>query len=86
MLALFWIGAAVSAWLGYKMQHWWVPTAVTTAALAGQLAMLEKAGGTGGPSIELIIFGLMDVIMFHATFGIGRSIAQRFSKRRKGAR
>ena len=85
MLALFWVGAMLSAWLGYKLQDWWVPTALTAIALAGQFVMLQT-DGFGGPRIELMVFGLMDLIMFHATFGIGRSIGQRFSKRRKGAR
>ena len=86
MLALFWIGAASSAYLGYRLHAWWVPAAVALAAMAGQFALFQMAGGGRGPIIQLIGYGLMDLVMFHATFGIGRSLGQRRTRRRKGTR
>ena len=72
MLLLFWVGAALSAYLGYKMHDWWAPAAVACAVVAGQFALFEMAAGSRGPSVQLLGFGLMDVVMFSATFGIGR--------------
>jgi uncharacterized membrane protein len=85
MLALFWIGAVASAYLGYKLHDWWVPAAVAVVAVAGQFALFQMAAGGWGSSV-LIIFGLMDLVMFYATFGIGRSLGQRRMRRRKGVR
>ena len=86
MLVLFWIGAVLSAYLGYRLHDWWVPAAVAGAAVAGQFALFQIAAGSWGPSIQLIGFGLMDLVMFYATFGIGRSLGQRRMRRRKGVR
>jgi hypothetical protein len=86
MLTLFWVGAAASAYLGYRMHDWWVPAVVACATVGGQYALLQMAGSAGGPGLQLIGFGLMDVLMFYATFSIGRSVGQRFSRRRKGVR
>ena len=85
MLALFWIGAVACAYLGYKLHDWWVPAAVAFVALAGQFALFQMAAGGWGPSV-LVMFGLMDLVMFYATFGIGRSLGQRRMRRRKGVR
>jgi hypothetical protein len=88
MLLLFWAGACLSAYLGYKLLDWWVPAAVACAAVAGQFALFQMAAGSWGPSVQLVGFGLMDLVMFYATFGIGRSIGQRTRewRWRKGAR
>jgi hypothetical protein len=86
MLLLFWVGAGACAYLGYRMQDWWVPAAVAGGVAAGQFGLFHMLGGGGGPSIQLIGFVLMDLVMFHATFGIGRGIGQRRLKRRKGIR
>jgi uncharacterized membrane protein len=86
MLALFWVGAVSSAYLGYRLYEWWVPAAVALVAVAGQFALLQMAGGGRGPIVQLIGYGLMDLVMFHATFGIGRSLGQRRLRRRKGTR
>jgi hypothetical protein len=86
MLLLFWVGAAVSAYLGYRLYDWWIPVAVAGVVVAGQFALLQMAAGGGGPIAQLIGFSLMDLVMFHATFGIGRTIGQRLEKRRKGLR
>jgi hypothetical protein len=59
--------------------------AVAGVVAAGQLALLQMTAG-GGPIAQLIGFGLMDVVMFYATFGIGRTIGQRLKQRRKGVR
>lgn len=86
MLLLFWVGALLSAYLGYKMHAWWIPAVVAVVVAAGQLGLFQMTGGGGGPSAQLVGFGLMDVVMFFATFGIGRSIGQRRLGRRKGVR
>jgi len=86
MLMLFWVGAGVSAYLGYKMHDWWVPALVACAAVAGQFVLLHLAGGGRGPTAQLVGFGVMDFVMFYATFGIGRTIGQRRRQRGKGAR
>jgi hypothetical protein len=86
MLLLFWVGAGACAYLGYKLYDWWVPAAVAGGVAAGQLGLLYMLGSGGGPSVQLIGFVLMDLVMFHATFGIGRGIGQRRLKRRKGVR
>ena len=86
MLLLFWVGAVLSAYLGYKLHDWWVPAAVACAVVAGQFALFHMAAGSWGPSIQLLGFSLMNLVMFYATFGIGRSIGRRVSQRRKGAR
>jgi hypothetical protein len=86
MLLLFWVGAVLCAYLGYKLYDWWVPTAVACAVAAGQFVLFQMAAGSWGPSIQLLGFSLMDLVMFYATFGIGRSIGQRRRQWGKGAR
>ena len=86
MLMLFWVGAVASAYLGYRLHDWWVPAALAGAALAGQSVLFQMAVGGWGPSLQLVGFGLMDLVMFYATFGIGRSLGQRRMQRRKGVR
>jgi hypothetical protein len=84
MLLLFWVGAAASAYLGYKLHDWWVPAAVAGVVVAGQFALLQMAAD--GLSVQLFGYSLMNLVMFYATFGIGRTIGQRRSQRRKGVR
>jgi hypothetical protein len=86
MLLLFWVGAGICAYLGYRLHGWWVPAAVAVAVGAGQLVLFAMVGGSKGPGAQLIAFAAMDLVMFHATFGIGRSVGQRRLKRRKGIR
>jgi presenilin-like A22 family membrane protease len=86
MLLLFWVGAVMSAYLGYRMNDWWVPAAVAVVVAMGQLALFQLGTGDRGPSVQLLGFGVMNLVMFHATFGIGRAIGQRLARRRKGAR
>ena len=75
-----------SAYLGYKLHDWWVPRPSPVWSVAGQFALFQMAAGGWGPSVQLIGFGLMDLVMFYATFGIGRSLGQRRMQRRKGVR
>jgi hypothetical protein len=86
MLLLFWAGAVASAYLGYKLHEWWVPAAVACVVAAGQFALFQAAAGSWGPSVQLLGYSLMNVVMFYATFGIGRSLGRRRGKWRKGVR
>jgi len=84
---LFWIGALLSGFLGYRLYEWWVPTAVACAVVALQAILFQTLLAGRGSGLELLVFSLlMNLLMFNATFGIGRAIAQRFTKRGKGAR
>jgi hypothetical protein len=86
MLLLFWVGAVASGYLGYRMHDWWVPAAVACVVVVGQFALFQMAAGGRGPNVQLLGFALMNVVMYYATFGIGRAIGQRRRQRRKGAR
>jgi hypothetical protein len=86
MLSLFWAGAVLSAYLGYKLHDWWMPAAVACVVVACQLALFQMAAGSWGPSAQLLGYSLMNLVMFYATFGIGRSIGQRRRQWRKGTR
>lgn len=83
---LLWIGAAVSGFLGYRLHDWWVPAAVACAVVALQaVAFRSLLGGQNG-GLELLAFSLViNLVVFYATFGIGRTIRQRLLQRRKGA-
>ena len=83
---LLWIGAAVSGFLGYRLYDWWVPAAVAGVVVAVQAIAFRSllSGPSGG--LELLVFSLLiNLLMFYATFGIGRTIRQRLNQRRKGA-
>lgn len=83
---LLWIGAVVSGVLGYRLHEWWVPSAVACAVVAVQAIMFRSLLGSQGSGLELLAFSLLiNLLMFYATFGIGRSIRQRLNHRRKGA-
>jgi hypothetical protein len=86
MLSLFWAGAVLSAYLGYKLYDWWVPTAVAGGVVAGQFALFQLAAGKWGPSAQLLGYSLMNLVMFYATFSIGRSLGRRRRQWRKGVR
>lgn len=79
---LLWVGAVVCGYLGYKLYEWWVPATVAGLMLAGQAAL----GGRNSPLELLALSLLMNLVMFHATFAIGRTIGQRRDRRRKGVR
>ena len=83
---LLWIGAVVSGVLGYRLHEWWVPSAVACAVVVVQAVMFRSLLGNQGGGLELLAFSLLiNLLMFYATFGIGRSIRQRLNQRRKGA-
>ena len=83
---LLWIGAVVSGVLGYRLHEWWVPSAVACAVVVVQAVMFRSLLGSQGSGLELLAFSLLiNLLMFYATFGIGRSIRQRLNHRRKGA-
>lgn len=80
---LFWIGAALCGYLGYRLLEWWVPSAVSIAVVVVQAVLLRALLSTGG-GYELLAFSLLiNLLMFHATFSIGRALGQRL-RRRKG--
>ena len=81
------IGALVSGFLGYKLLGWWVPAAVACAVLAMQAVsfqgVLSTAGSMGGYVQILAMSGLMSLLMFYATFSMGRSWGLRRRKKRQ---
>jgi len=84
---LFWIGAALAGYLGYRLHAWWMPAALACAVVALQAVLFQAMLGSSGPGLDLLTLSLvMNLLMFHATFAIGRAIAQRFTKRGRGAR
>jgi hypothetical protein len=82
---LFWLGALVSGFLGFRLFEWWVPTAVACAVVALQAVAFRSLLGPDGSGLELLAFSLVvNLVMFHATFAIGRTLGQRLAQRRKG--
>jgi hypothetical protein len=79
-------GACVSAFLGYKLLGWWAPAVVACAVLALQAVsyqgLVSTSGSFGGFVQILVMSGLMSLLMFYATFSIGRSLGLRRRKRR----
>jgi hypothetical protein len=70
------LGAIVSGYLGYRLYDMWVPAAFACAVVAIQFVAFQLL--QGGTRIELYAFSLiMNLLVFYATFGIGRAIAQR---------
>lgn len=78
-------GALVSGFLGYKLLGWWAPAAVACAVLAMQAVsyqgVLSTSGNVSGFVQILALSGVMSLIMFYATFSMGRSLGLR--RRRK---
>ena len=48
MLMLFWVGAVVSAYLGYRLHDWWVPAAVACAVVAVNSPCFRCCAAAGG--------------------------------------
>jgi hypothetical protein len=73
-------GAVVSGFLGYKLLGWWAPAAVACAVLAAQAVSYQGvlAGGSGLLAFaQILVFsGLMSLVMFYATYSVGRSIGR----------
>ena len=84
---LFWAGAVVSGYLGYRLFDWWVPAVVSGAVVALQFVMFQSLlpGRSAGPELYALSL-LLNLVMFYATFSIGRAIGQRLQQRRKGVR
>jgi hypothetical protein len=84
---LFWVGAIVSGYLGYRLLDWWVPAVVACVVVALQFVMFQMVFAGRGSGAEFYAFSLLlNVVMYYATFGIGRTLGQRLQRRRKGAR
>ena len=82
---LLWIGALVSGVLGYRLHAWWAPATVAGAVVLVQAVAFRSLlqGPSGG--LELLVFSLaVNLLVFHATFGIGRAIRQRIDQRKRG--
>jgi hypothetical protein len=80
-------GALVSGFLGYKLMGWWVPAAVACAVLAMQAVsfqgVLSTAGSPSGYVQILAMSGAMSLLMFYATFSMGRSWGLRRRRKRR---
>jgi hypothetical protein len=80
-------GAVVSAYFGYKLMGWWVPAAVAAATLALQAVsyqgVLAGGGGFGGFAQIMAISGVMSLLMYYATFSMGRSLGLRRRRKRR---
>ncbi len=81
------LGAVVSGFLGYRLMGWWVPAAVACAVLAMQAVsfqgVLSTAGSTSGYVQILAMSGAMSLLMFYATFSMGRSWGLRRRRKRR---
>jgi hypothetical protein len=75
-------GALLSGFLGYRLTGWWVPIAVACAVLLLQALayqdMLSTADGVSRFAQALTLIGLACLLMFYATFGVGRWLALRW--------
>jgi hypothetical protein len=73
-------GATLSAFLGYRLLGWWAPAVVAATILVAQAVAYQ--GVLSGRSVlaefaqVLVLSGLMSVVLFYATFSIGRSLGQ----------
>jgi hypothetical protein len=84
---LFWVGAVVSGYLGYRLLDWWVPAVLACVVVAFQFVSFQMMFTGRGSGAEFYAFSLLlNVVVFYATFSIGRGIGQRFKRRRKGVR
>ena len=64
MLLLFWVGAGACAYLGYRMQDWWVPAAVAGVVAAGQFGLfyMLRRRGPERPAHRVRAHGPRDVL------------------------
>lgn len=82
---LFWAGSILAGFVGYKLLDWWVPAVIAGAVAAGQFFLLQTMLGEHGARFELVLFSLiLNLMMYYATFSIGRALGQRRARRRKG--
>ena len=76
------LGAAVSGYLGFRRHEVWVPTAIACVIVAIQFAMFQ-VGNNPDVRLGLYVFSFMlSLFLCYATYGIGRTIAQRFKSKR----
>jgi hypothetical protein len=79
------LGAAVSGYLGFRRYQMWVPTAISCVIVAIQIVMF-RIGNNPDERVALYASSLMTFLMSlflcYATYGIGRTIAQRFTRKR----
>ena len=69
------LGALVSGYFGYRTGDIWMPAALAGAVVATQYALFETSGQS--MRLELYAFSMiLNLVVFYATFGIGRAIAQ----------
>jgi hypothetical protein len=80
------VGALVSGFLGYRLLGWWAPAVVAGIVLALQAVsyqgVVSTSGSMGGYVQILVISGAMSLLMFYATFSMGRSLGLKRRKRR----
>jgi hypothetical protein len=78
-------GALISGVLGYRLLGWWAPAAVACVVLAMQAVsyqgVVSTSGSMSGYLQILALSGAMSLIMFYATYSMGRSLGLR--RRRK---
>lgn len=79
-------GALISGFLGYRLLGWWAPAAVACAVLAMQAVsyqgVVSTSGSVSGYLQILALSGAMSLIMFYATYSMGRSLGLRRRKPR----
>jgi hypothetical protein len=84
---LFWAGAVASAYVGFRLFDWWVPALVACAVVAIQFVLFKTVLDGKGSGLELLVFSMaLNLVVYYATYGIGRAMAERFKQRRKGVR
>ena len=79
------LGAAVSGYLGFRRYETWVPTAISCVIVTIQVAMF-RIGNNPDERVALYASSFMtltlSLFLCYATYGIGRTIAQRFKSKR----
>jgi hypothetical protein len=73
-------GAALSGFLGYRLLGWWAPAVVAATVLVAQAVAYQLILGGRSGVFEFVqilaLSGLMSLVVFYATFSIGRSLGQ----------
>ena len=77
-MLLLWSAPSYLAFLGYKLMGWWAPCAglcMRSAMQAVSFRACSSSRQRGGYVQILAMSGLMSLLMFYATFSMGRSWA-----------